>query len=81
MAGTLLVDYSYGMDFCFRSVRIWFLRNYMYLVLASLSFSARSRSVSSYGTVSSLFILGVFLIFLAEIPKRSEEIVSAMLLG
>lgn len=53
----------------------------MYLSLICISFSALSSKVRSSGTVSSLLIFGVFFIFLAEIPKRREEIVSAILLG
>ena len=60
---------------------IWFFRNSMYLSFVWMSFSALSRRVRSSGTVISLLILGVFLIFLAEIPNRRDEMVSARLLG
>lgn len=53
----------------------------MYLSFVWMSFSALSRRVRSSGTVISLLILGVFLIFLAEIPNRRDEMVSARLLG
>jgi hypothetical protein len=46
-----------------------------------MSFSALSNKVSSSGTVIYLFILGVFFIFLADIPNLREDMVSAMLFG
>lgn len=81
MAWMFLSVENYGIDFCLRSVKIWFFRNSMYLSLVWISFSARSRRVRSYGTVISLLIFGVFLIFFAEIPNRRVDIVSEMLLG
>ena len=53
----------------------------MYLSFACISFSDLSRRVNNSGTVSSLFIFGLFFIFLADIPKRRDETVSAKLLG
>lgn len=53
----------------------------MYLFLTYSYFSDLSSRAWSSATVISLLIFGVFLIFLAEIPKRKVEMVSARLLG
>jgi len=53
----------------------------MYLSLVCIYFSALSNKVNNSATVISLFILGEFLIFFAEIPNLNVEIVSAKLFG
>lgn len=53
----------------------------MYFSRSASYFYAFYRRLCNSATVIYLLILGLFLIFLAEIPKRSDEIVYAMLLG